>query len=85
MEEERRQQQDGDDVAPVEDPIELVEAAAEREREDAEEDDRQPEEVQRRGVARPAPASRKYKAPLPLGTGASLTSTTSRVPSLRSV
>ncbi len=46
--EERRQQQHRHDIAPVEDGVEQIEAAAEREREDAEERDREPEEVQRR-------------------------------------
>ena len=41
------------DVGPVEHPVEPIEPAAEREREHAEERDGQPEEVQRRRIARP--------------------------------
>ena len=48
MQEERRQHQHGHHVAPVEDPVESVQPAAEREGEHAEERDAQPEEVQRR-------------------------------------
>src|SRR5205814_9671315 len=47
MQEERRQQQDRHRVAPVEDPVELVQLSAEGERERAEEDDREPEEMTR--------------------------------------
>jgi hypothetical protein len=50
--EERRQEQPRDDVSPVEEAIERVEAAAEREREHAEKSDRQPEEMQRGGIGR---------------------------------
>ena len=52
MQKERRQQQDRHDVAPIEDPVEAIEPAAEGEREHAEERDGEPEEVQRRLVAR---------------------------------
>ena len=53
VEEQRRQQQQRDDVGPVKHPVHAVEPAAERERQDAEEGDRQPEEVQRRLIAGP--------------------------------
>ena len=56
VEEQRRQQQDRRDVAPVEDPVETIEAAAEREGENAKERDRQPEEMQRGLIARPPQA-----------------------------
>ena len=51
MDEQRRQEQRRDLVGPVEHPVDAVEAAREREREHAEERDRQPEEMQRRLVA----------------------------------
>ena len=52
MEEERRQREDGNLVGPEEHPVEAIEPAAEREGEHAEEGDRQPQEVQRRRIAR---------------------------------
>jgi hypothetical protein len=54
VQEERRQRQDRHFVRPEEHPVQPIEAAAEREREDAEEGDRQPQEVQRGRIARPA-------------------------------
>ena len=56
VQEQRRQQQQRHHVAPVEDPVEPIEAAAEREPEDAEERHREPEEVQRGLIAGPAQA-----------------------------
>ena len=53
VQEQRRQHHDRDGVAPVEHPVDAIEPAAEREGEQAEEGDRQPEEVQRRLVGRP--------------------------------
>ena len=58
VEEERRQRQDGDDVGPVEHPVQPVQPAAEREGQDAEERGRQPQEVQGGRIARPAQAHR---------------------------
>ena len=52
MQQQRRQQRERDRVAPVEDAIERVERTGKREREDAEERDADPEEVQRRLIAR---------------------------------
>ena len=52
MQEQRGQQQDGNRVAPIEDPIQAIQAPAEGERKNAEGRDRQPEEVQRRRVVR---------------------------------
>ena len=52
VQKQRGQQQDRNRVAPVEDPVQTVEAPTEREREEAEGGDREPEEVQRRRVAR---------------------------------
>ena len=52
VEEHRRQRQHRDGVGPVEDPVEPIQPPAEREGEDAEERDRQPEEMQRCGIAR---------------------------------
>src|SRR6185503_7210523 len=54
MQEQRRQREDRDRVGPVEDPVQAIETAAEREREDAEEGDGKPEEMQRRRIARAA-------------------------------
>ena len=59
VQEERRQQQDRDRVRPVEDPVEPIEPAVEREGEGAEEREAQPEEVQRRLVARTAKPHRR--------------------------
>ena len=59
VQEQRRQHQHRHDVAPVEDPIERVEPAAEREGEHAEEGDAQPEEVQRRLMIRAAQPDRR--------------------------
>src|SRR6185503_8312124 len=56
VEEQRRQQQHRHRVAPEEHPVETIEPAAEREGEDPEEGDREPEEMQRRRVARPPQA-----------------------------
>jgi hypothetical protein len=56
VQEQRRQQQDRHFVGPEEDPVEPVEAPAEREGEDAEEGSGKPEEVQGGGVARPPQA-----------------------------
>ena len=53
MKEHGRQGQNRDDVRPVEHPVEPVEPPAEREGEHAEERDGEPEEMQRRGIARP--------------------------------
>ena len=51
MHEQRWERQHRHDVGPVEDPVEPVQLAAVREATDAEEGDRQPEEMQRRRVA----------------------------------
>ena len=59
MQEERRQHDHRNGVAPIEDPVDAIEPAAEREGEEAEERDRQPEEVQRGLVGRPARAHRR--------------------------
>ena len=56
MQEHGRQGKQRHHVGPVEDPVEPVEPARKREGEDAEERHRQPEQVQRRLVARPAQA-----------------------------
>src|SRR5262245_56916002 len=53
MQKERRQREHRDRVGPLEDPVEAIEPTAERKREHAEECDCEPEEVQRRRVARP--------------------------------
>ena len=52
VDEQRRQQQRGNLIGPVEHPVDAVEAAREREREHAEERHREPEEVQCRLVGR---------------------------------
>src|SRR5262245_64680332 len=49
VQKERRQRQHRDRIRPVENPVEAIEAAAEGEREHAEEGDAQPEKMQRRG------------------------------------
>jgi hypothetical protein len=54
VQEEGRQKQNRYRVAPIEDPVEPIETAAERKREEAEKRNREPEEVQRRWIARPA-------------------------------
>jgi hypothetical protein len=59
MQEQRRQQGERDRVTPVERPVETIEGAVEREREDAEEGDAQPEEMQRRLIARTADPDRR--------------------------
>ena len=46
VQEQRRQQEQGDHVGPVEGPVHAIEAPAEREREDPEERHAQPEEVE---------------------------------------
>ena len=56
MDDERRQQKRAHNVRPVDDPIERVEAAAERKRQHAEEGNGQPEEVERGLVVRTAEA-----------------------------
>ena len=56
MDDERRQQQRAHHVRPVDDPVERVEAAAERKRQHAEEGNGQPEEVERRLIVRTAEA-----------------------------
>jgi len=58
VQQQRRQQRERDRVTPVERPVKAIERAVEREREDAEERDAQPEEMQRRLIARPAQAHR---------------------------
>ena len=58
MEQQRRQQREGDRVTPVERPVEAIERAVEREREDAEERDAEPEEMERRLIARTPQAHR---------------------------
>ena len=57
--EEGRQHQERNGIAPEEHPVQQIEAAAVRERERAEERDRQPEEVQRRLILRPAQPDRR--------------------------
>ena len=52
VQEQRREQRHRDRIAPVEHPVEPIERAVERERERAEERDAQPEEMQRRLIAR---------------------------------
>ncbi len=52
VQEERRQRENRDRVGPVEHPVEAIETAAEGEGEHAEEGDREPEEMQRRRIAR---------------------------------
>ena len=59
VQQERRQEREGDGVAPVEDPVETIEGTVEREREDAEERDAEPEEMQRRLIARAAQPHRR--------------------------
>ena len=89
MQEERRQDEDGDRVGPVEHPVETIEPATERKREHAEERHGDPEEVERRriaGTAQPDGAAdeqreradrrqHEVRTPAPPGTGASRTST----------
>jgi hypothetical protein len=50
VQEERRQHRHGDDVRPIEHPVEPVEPAAERERQHTEERHAQPEEVEGGGI-----------------------------------
>ncbi len=57
VQEERRQQEHRRRVGPVEEPVEPVEPAAEREGCPAEEGRREPEEMQRRRMIRPAQAN----------------------------
>ena len=57
MQQQRREQRDGDGVAPVENPVEVIERPVERERVGAEERRAQPEKVQRRLIVRPAQAN----------------------------
>ena len=59
VQEQRRQHHDGDRVSPVEDPVHPIESAAEREREQAEEGHRQPEEMQRCLIGGPTSAHRR--------------------------
>jgi hypothetical protein len=59
MHEQRRQDQRGHRVRPVEDFVEGIEATAERVRKHAEKRDRQPEEVHRRLVGRSPEADRR--------------------------
>ena len=56
VQEERRQQEHRHRIGPVEEPVETIEAAAEREGRPAEEGRREPEEMKRRRVTRPAQA-----------------------------
>jgi hypothetical protein len=51
VQEEWRQHEHRNRIRPVEHPIEAIEPAAEREGEDTEEGHRQPEEMERRGIA----------------------------------
>ncbi len=59
VQQERREQRRGDRVSPVEHPVETIEWPVEREREGAEKRDAQPEEMQRRLVARTPHAHRR--------------------------
>ena len=56
MQEERRQHDHRNRVAPIEHPVDTIEPAAEREGEQTEERDRQPEEMQRGLIGGPARA-----------------------------
>jgi hypothetical protein len=52
VQDERRQREDGDFIRPVEQPIETGKRAVEREGERSEQRDAQPEEMERRLIAR---------------------------------